>query len=104
MKLIQINLNEFMLNPSTSLASSGFKVADFNALNKVLNNTTEDFLIFDNAGGRKFDIIFDRLLLNEDGKNELYEVKDTINIFLKEHKNWIYSYQINGKQTLLKRI
>ena len=104
MNKIQENLKEFMENPYTYIVSSGsFKVVDFTNLNKILNNTEDDFLIFDNAGGKKFEIMFDRTLPDEKGI-DLYKVEVFIEHLLKEHKNWIYCYQINKEQTVLRKI
>lgn len=96
MNIIQQNLQKYMENPHAKLTSSGvFTVQDFNNLSKVLNNTEEDFLIFDNAGGRKFDIVFDQ---------GTFPVKNLINSLLEEHKSWIYCYQLNKKQVILRPI
>jgi hypothetical protein len=46
MNKIQENLKEYMVDPYTSIVSSGtFRVIDFNNLNKVLNDTEEENLI-----------------------------------------------------------
>ena len=105
MNKIQENLQEFMENPYTYIVSSGsFKVVDFTNLNKILNNTEDDFLIFDNAGGKKFEIMFDRTLPNEKGVDTLYKVEAFIEHLLKEHKSCIYCYQLNKEQTVLRKI
>lgn len=105
MNIIQEELAKYMEDPYAKIVSSGtFKVLDFTNLNKVLNNTQEDFLIFDNAGGKKFDIMFDRTLPNEKGEDTLYKVKDFIKVLLEEHNSWIFCYQINQEQTILKKI
>lgn len=105
MSKIQENLKEFLSNPDTTIVSSGtFRVRDFNNLNKVLNSTEEDFLIFDNGGGRKFDIVFDRTIQDENGQNITYKIKELIDHLLKEHKNWIYCYQLNKEQFILRKI
>ena len=105
MNKIQENLQKYMEDPYTNIVSSGaFKVLDFVNLNKVVTDTEDDFLIFDNGGGRKFDIMFDRTLQNEKGKDELFKVKDFIEHLLSKHKNWIYCYQINNEQIILRKI
>lgn len=105
MNKIQENLKEYMADPYTNIVQSGsFKVMDFNNLTKVINNTEEDFLIFDNMGGKKFDIMFDRTLPNEKDEATLYKVKDFIDYLLKKHKNWIYCYQLNGEQTVMQKL
>jgi hypothetical protein len=105
MNKIQENLQEFMENPYTNIVSSGsFKVVDFTNLNKILNNTEDDFLIFDNAGGKKFEIVFDRTLPDKKGVDTLYKVKAFIKYLLKERKSWIYCYQLNKEQTVLRKI
>ena len=105
MNKIQENLQKVLSNTDFRIVSSGqFTSKDFNNLYKVINNTEEDFLIFDNGGGRKFDIMFDRTLLNEDNVIQKYEVVDFINHLLEHNKSWIYSYQINKKQTIIQTI
>lgn len=105
MNPIQKNFKEFMENPYNNIVNSGtFKVMDLTAINKVLNDTEDDFLIFDNAGGKKFDIMFDRTLPNKKGEDTLYKVKDFIEHLLKENKAWIYCYQVNKEQVVLRKI
>lgn len=102
---IQDELKKFMEDPHAKFCSVGsFTVTDFNNLNKVLNNTEEDFLIFDNGGGRKFDIYFDRTAVNEKNQEENYFVKNFITHLLKDHPSWIFSYQINKEQVVRKKI
>lgn len=103
MNIIQEDFKNYMEDQQAIFSSSGyFRVVDFNNLVKVINGTEEDFLVFDNAGGKKFDIMFDRTLPNEKGLDKLYKVEDFINNLLKEHKSWIYCYQINKIQTIVK--
>lgn len=100
---IQENLKEYLSNPDAIIVNWGnFKAHEFNTINKVLNGTNEDFLIFDNRGGRMFDIVFDREF-EEKGAKVRYEVKNMIEAILKEHKSWIYCYQLNGEQTILRK-
>lgn len=73
---IQDELKKFMEDPHAKFCSVGsFTVTDFHNLNKVLNNTEEDFLIFDNGGGRKFDIYFDRTAVRKKSRRELFRKK-----------------------------
>lgn len=102
MGIIQDNLREFMENPDNKIVSGGsFTTKDFNDLNKIINNTEEDFLIFDNAGGKKFDIMFDR---KHSGDPKIYKIKDFIESLLRDHKSWIFCYQLNKEQVILKKI
>lgn len=106
MNKIQENLQEFMENPFNNIVSPGgsFNVEDFTKLNKILNNTEDDFLIFDNGGGKKFEIMFDRILPDENGIDTLYKVETFIKFLSKENKKWIYGYQLNKQQTVLRKI
>lgn len=98
---IQENLHDFLNDSTNVLSTAGgrYGTDDFIKLNKILNNTKEDFLIFDNGGGKKFEITFDRVV----NENESYKVKDTIKYFLKNNKSWIYCYQIDEVQHTLKK-
>jgi hypothetical protein len=98
---IQDNLHDFLNDSKNVLSTSGgrYGTDDFIKLNKILNNTKEDFLIFDNGGGKTFEIIFDRVV----NENESYKVKDSIKYFSKNHKSWIYCYQIDEVQHTLKK-
>lgn len=105
MNKIQENLKTFMEDPLTNIVPFGtFRVKDFLDLLKIINNTKEDFLIYDNGGGRKFDIVFDRTMLNEKNEIESFPVKNFIEHLLSDHKSWIYCYQINNEQVVLKQI
>jgi hypothetical protein len=85
MNKIQENLQEFMQNPEARIVSGGsFHVIDFTNMNKVLNNTEEDFLIFDNGGGKQFEIKFDRTMSDENGVDTLYKIKDFIEYLVKK--------------------
>lgn len=85
---IQEDLQKFLDNPAAIIVHHGrFTAKDLQDINKVLNGTSEDFLIFENAGGRTFFIWFNCV--------------EFINHRLKEQKYRIYSYQIDGKQTIL---
>jgi hypothetical protein len=104
MDIIQQSLETFLSDPESTLARNGsFTADDFNRLRKVLNGTTEDFLIFDNGGGKKFDIMFDREYFNEDGQIQVHKIKNFILYLLREHRAWIYCYQLAGVQTILKK-
>jgi hypothetical protein len=106
MNIIQKNISDYLSNDDNTLTKSGarFTVLDFKDLIKIINNTEEDFLIFDNSESKKFDIIFDRPYIDDNEKSCIYKVKDTIKSFLKNTKSWIYCYQIDGKQTIIRNI
>jgi hypothetical protein len=105
MNPIQENLSQWMSDPTNRITSNGtFTVKDFNNLNKVINNTEEDFLIFDNGGGRKFDISFDHTYEDENSEQQEYKVKNFIKHLMENHRTWVYSYQIDGQQTIVKVI
>jgi hypothetical protein len=48
--------------------------------------------------------MFDRILQNESDESTLYKVKDFIEYLLKNDKNWIYCYQLNKEQFVLRKI
>lgn len=98
MKKIQQHMKEFMSKEDMNIVTSGrFSVRDFNRLNKVLNGTDEDFIIFDNKGGKKFDIMFNT---TEPDSN----IADLVKYLLNNHKNLIFSYQLNGEEVILNNI
>jgi uncharacterized protein with ATP-grasp and redox domains len=96
--IIQKDLEMFMEDEYRDLACLGsFKVKDYKALVEVMNNTKRDFFIFDNAGGKAFEIMFDRFYEEE---NRIIKAKDCIDSF----KGFVFCYQIDGKQTIVKSI
>lgn len=71
---------------------------DFLFLNCLLNGEYEgDYLVFDNRGGRKFDISVNQL---PDCPNL---VRDFTQSLLKQHPNWVYAYRIDGVETICDR-
>lgn len=103
---IQDNLREYMDEPYNKIVCGGtFKVLDFNNLVKVLDETDENFLIFDNGGGKKFEIRFDQMGVDPDtGESTLFEVKKFIEHIVQEHRSWVYCYQLNKEQTIIRKI
>lgn len=78
-------------------------IKDIFNVKAVLDRTEKDFLIFDNGGGSKFEIKFDMIYYDAESKtNQMSYVKDFIDHLLKKHKHWIYCYQLDGKQFILK--
>lgn len=55
----------------------------------------DDFLLFDNLGGKKFDIIVN----SKEYPKAVISVKDQLK---KEHPGWLLAYQIDGKEFILK--
>lgn len=101
MGIIQQNLEKFLSVGENTIVSNGsFQVADFNNLRKILEGTKEDFLIFDNSGGAAFEVVFDR----KSADKNLYYVKDFIAYLLAEHKSWIFCYQLDEEQFILKEL
>jgi hypothetical protein len=76
--------------------SSGGKVEGKTILqiNSIINGIfTEDFMLFDNAGGRKFDIVTNL----EEFPNRVRDFKDAL---LKENPSWVLAYCVDGKETI----
>lgn len=88
---IQEDLQKYLDKPDSKIVHHGsYSTQDFKGLNEVLNSTDRDFLIYDNAGGREFFVLFD--------------CKELIDYFFNnEDFKWrIFSYQLAKKQTILK--
>jgi hypothetical protein len=76
--------------------SSGGKVEGKTILqiNSIINGTfTEDFMLFDNAGGRKFDVVTNL----EEFPNRVRDFKDAL---LKENPSWVLAYRVDGKEII----
>ena len=63
----------------------------------IINGTADNFFIFNNAGGKRFDIWFmEDLKQNE--KKFLKLIKS------KQIFQYVYMYKINGKETIVKNL
>lgn len=96
---IQKDLELFLNGTDSVLSSVGgrFTAKDFNNLREVLGGTKRNFLIFDNAGGKKFEIKFQEKDTDKKG------FEDFIKYCTKKH-NWVYSYQLDGKQVIIRNL
>ena len=96
---IQQMVSEFFSNEWNSLCMGGtLYVRDFKLMLSVLDGTIDgDFLIYDNLGGRPFDI-----LVNSE------QYPKTVQIILahmkKERPYAIFAYRIKGKETILRQL
>jgi hypothetical protein len=100
MNIIQKMLENFLSIPENEIcfASGKFTANDFNNLVEVLNSTDKDFVIFDNGGGKTFEI-----WLN-DSVGDTNKINKFVNYLLKNNKHWLYCYQINNEQTIIREI
>ena len=63
-------------------------------ISSIINGSfTEDFMLYDNAGGRKFDVVTNL----EEYPNRVSELKDAL---LKESPSLVLAYRIDGKETI----
>jgi hypothetical protein len=80
----QTHADQYFSGPSSAITNSELLLT-----HKILNNESVDFLIFDNAGGRRFEI-WD--LTNRENKNDFIEL----------FKGYAYAYKIDGQETIIK--
>ena len=94
---IQEDLQKFLDDPDAVIVFHGdFKAQDYRNIRRVLENTEDDFLIFKNGQGAKFEIFFD---ITEKGN-----IKALVEYMSENHKSSIYSYQIDNHQTILRNL
>jgi len=88
---IKEHIQEFLLEPEQTLCSGGrFQVKDFNYIFDILQEKLTNFIVFENGGGRPFQI----WKINEQ------DLKDIIR--KKTMHAHIYFYNINGVETIIK--
>lgn len=91
---IQEDLQKFLNDPNAVIVNHGdFKVRDYQNIRRVLEHTEDDFLIFKNGQGTKFEITFD---ITQKGS-----VRLLVNYLLQDFSDSIYSYQLDSVQTIL---
>ena len=94
---IQEDLQKFLDDPDAVIVFHGdFKAQDYRNIRKVLENTEDDYLIFKNSQGAKFEIFFD---VTEKGN-----IKALVAYMLENNKHCVYSYQIDNQQTILRNL
>lgn len=80
----------------TYVNSGSLKGKTFLTLASIIDGSfTEDFMIFDNAGGKKFDVVINL-------SDFPSRVKDFTEALKKEHPSWLLAYRIDGKETITK--
>ena len=91
MGIIQEKLQEFLSEDENYLSNCGgsFKTKDFKAIIRVLADDDCDFVIFNNGGGRHFDIWF-----SENGRS--------IEKLVEHVRGYTYGYQLNKEQFWLR--
>jgi hypothetical protein len=90
-------LNTFLQNNSTISNVRGRITGHFiiNIL-KVLDGTLDNYIIFDNAGGKTFDI---KTYNDSFVSIEQFEMFATVYA-----KQYVYAYKINGVETIVKKL
>jgi hypothetical protein len=87
-------------NPVTKIL-----LQDVIKLQEILNGTNKDFLIFDNKGGSKFEVVVNRIAQDSNTGEEVKEyVKDFIEWMLENNKEWIFCYQLDNNEHILRDI
>ena len=89
---IQEHLEDFMSIEHNNLCSTGrFTVKDFRLLARALSGNLDNFIIFDNAGGKPFDIA------QCDNSKELAKLSKFL-------QKYLYMQKINGKETIIRKL
>ena len=87
---IKEHLEEFMSDEHNELCRGGcFSSRNFTHLIKALTGELDNFVVFDNAGGKAFDIV---------------QHDEGIDGFVKDMKLYVYMYKMNGKETILRNL
>lgn len=77
--------------------SSKFTGRDFNAIKKVVDETSDNFVVFNNSGGKLFEV-WHHSDIFKDFPVENFEE------WVHKIKGYVYMYKINGKETILKKL
>ncbi len=95
MKTISETLKEYLKENGTIVNYGKFTGHDFIDLQCVLDGTLDNFVIYDNGGGKVFSI---KTYHDGWGSLEKFE-KNAIN-----DKPYTFMYRINGKETIVKQL
>ncbi len=95
MKTISETLKEYLKENGTIVSYGKFTGHDFIDLQGVINGTLDNFVIFDNAGGKVFSI---KTYHAGWGSLERFE-QNAIN-----DKPYTFMFKINGKETIVKQL
>ena len=96
------HLRQYINNGDVLSGPGGkFTGEDFLHLEKILSGKLDNFVVFNNAGGKPFEVwSYDTMKKNSSKKNTL---KGFIN-FCNTQKGYVYMQKINGKETILKKL
>lgn len=75
-----------------------FSGKDYISIAKVLNESSDNYLIFDNAGGRRFMIWHFEDMQKHDAKVTI----DSFGKFIKDMERYAFMYKLEGKETIIK--
>lgn len=94
-------LQEFIdLDGQLSGPGGIFRGSDFKALQSVLDGTADNFVVFDNGGGRPFHVwVFAELLSRDSGRT-----LDGFRKFTDEMKPYVYMRKLEGKEEIFKNL
>jgi len=91
-KTIAQTLKEYLDNNHLITRQGSFSGYEFNEILSVLDGTADNFMIFNNGGGRVFTIWF-----FENIKKPQSTIKD-FQKFIDTQKGYVYMYKIEGKE------
>lgn len=97
-KSIQEMLSEFIDEPYNHLCKAGLYTSrDFKILSSLLSGSKEDCFIWDNLGGKPFEIMIN--------SNEYpNSVKNMVKDFSKYQSYVIFAYRIDGTETIVREL
>lgn len=102
-KTIAQTMKEFLDNNNKIVTVRGdFSGHDFNDILGILNETLDNFMVFNNAGGRAFHVwTFERL---KDGSKDTTLKSFTEFVQKQSKEGYVYMHKINGKETIIREL
>lgn len=92
-KTIAQTLKEYLDRNHLITRNGSFSGEDFNEILSVLNETADNFMIFNNGGDRVFTIWFWEYLKKPESTLKHFEE------FIEKQKGYVFMYKINGQET-----
>lgn len=97
-KTIAQALKEYLDANHMIVRHGSFSGEEFNKILSVLNGTADNFMIFNNGGGKVFTIWFFNEVKKKESKIEDFEK------FIETQKGYVFMYKINGKETFIQKL
>ena len=100
METISDKMKQFIESDATICGPRGnFTTEDFRNIQKVLSGKEDNFVIFNNSGGKIFDIWFHE---DMNKRNKKATIKGFIEL-INHIKPYVYAYKVNGEEVILKK-